>query len=485
MVRPPVRRLRRRLDNLGLRWHARLDSDWSDRSLPWMLAGAAFLVLSGLAVARARMLDAGDDLATYTQAAWLIGRAERAHLTLIDADLLDVQGSFVLYPLGLLAQLPVPLAESLLVLQSAALALGVVPLWRLARRALSLRVGAATCLVVAYLIHPIVQTVNLADFRPEALAVPALMAMTYWGRSGSTARFAAAAGAAVACRADLALLVAGAGLVVAAGGRRRLGLVTAAAAGSWVLAALWVPWLGAGDGASFHPGAFVPYGASPPEVVVDWLADPLATLSDLAARRNFELAVALVLPLAFLPLLALRQLAPALPWLFLVFLADVPEAVRRGPLTAPVVPFLLVAAAYGLHKLGRPTLDRVSVHPRTLAALVATTVVFFIGLAPTSPYASPWSWGGRDALDRARLDAADLVSDDDGVAATPRLAVLVAERRILRPFPSAPVVAPDVAIVLVDEADLGEQGLGLPVGAPPGFFERSRDQGVVTYRRAP
>jgi uncharacterized membrane protein len=482
---PPARRLRRRLDNLVLRWHARLDSDWSDRSLPWILAGAGFVLLSGLAVARVRMLEAGDDLATYTQAAWLIGRGEPAHLTLADADLLDVHGSLVLYPLGLLARLPVPLAESLLVLQSAALALAVVPLWRLARRTLSLRVGAATCLVVAYLLHPLVQAVNLADFRPEALAVPALMAMSYWGRSGSTARFVGAAVATVACRADLALLVVGAGLVVATGGRRRLGLVTAAVAGSWALASLWVPWLGAGDGASFHPGAFAPYGGTPLEVVVDWLADPLATLGELTARPNFELAVALLLSLAFLPLLALRQLAPALPWLFLVFLADVPEAVRRGPLTAPVVPILLVAAAHGLHKLGRPTLDRVSVHPRTLAALVATTIVFFIGQAPTSPYASPWSWGGRDEVDQARLDAVDLVADDDGVAATPRLAVLVAERRVLRPFRSDPTIPPDVDVVLVDQVDLRQAGLALPVAAPPGFFERSRDQGVVTYRRAP
>ena len=124
-----------------------------------------------------------------------------------------------------------------------------------------------------------------------------------------------------------------------------------------------------------------------------------------------------------------------------------------------------------------------SVNSRTLAALLATTAVFFIASAPTSPYATPWSWGGRDALDQARLDAADLVEPAQGVAATPRLAVLVAERRVLRPFVPAGAVAADVDIVLVDEVDLAAVGRTLPEASPPGFVERSRDLGVVTYLR--
>ena len=178
------------------------------------------------------MLDAGGDLASYTQAVWLIGRGDPARLTLLDVDLLDLHGSFILYPLALLARLPVPLAETLVVVQSAALAVTVLPLWLLARRDLALRVGATTCLVVAYLFHPLVQQVNVADFHPEALAIPALVAMTYWARTGSTVRYALAAAFAVACRADLALVVAGAGVLVAVSGRRRLGVATAAVGGA-------------------------------------------------------------------------------------------------------------------------------------------------------------------------------------------------------------------------------------------------------------
>jgi hypothetical protein len=248
----------------------------------------------------------------------------------------------------------------------------------------------------------------------------------------------------------------------------------------WLLGALSVSWLGAGSGAG---AAFAPYGDGRFEVVGDWLADPLMTLGELTARRNFDLLVLLLVPVAFLPLLALRQLAPAVPWLVLVFLAAAPEETRRAALMAPVLPFLFVATAHGLRKLGRPTLDRMSVNSRTLAALLAATAVFFIASAPSSPYASPWSWGGRDALDRARLEAADSVGEDQGVAATPRLAVLVAERRVLRPYVvSAPVPA-DVDILLVDQVDLASVGQALPVPTPDGFRERSRELSVVTYSR--
>ncbi len=48
---------RRRLDNLVLRWQARLDSEWSDRTLPWIVALALFVLLAALSLARARSLD--------------------------------------------------------------------------------------------------------------------------------------------------------------------------------------------------------------------------------------------------------------------------------------------------------------------------------------------------------------------------------------------------------------------------------------------
>jgi hypothetical protein len=246
---------------------------------------------------------------------------------------------------------------------------------------------------------------------------------------------------------------------------------------------LQISWLGAGDGEFLFRRAFAPYGDNAAQVVGHWLAHPFDTLTRLGAHRNFELAIFLFLPLAFLPLIALRYLAPALPWLFLVAMADAPETARRSYLLAGAVPFILIAAAFGLGKLGRPMLERVSVHPRLVAALVAASLVFFIELAPSSPYASPWSWGSRDELDLARAKAVKMVGVDEAVSATPRLQVLLAERTGLYRYQPGSVPPAPVAAILVDPADLAAVGQQGPVLPPNGFRLVADDHGVIVFRR--
>src|SRR5215510_14617040 len=79
-TRPP-RTFKRRLDNATLRWQARLDSEWSDRVLPWLISGALFVVFLSLALARARSLNGGVDLGRYTQAAYLIDHGDDPIIT--------------------------------------------------------------------------------------------------------------------------------------------------------------------------------------------------------------------------------------------------------------------------------------------------------------------------------------------------------------------------------------------------------------------
>lgn len=477
---PPGPALRRRLDNFALRWHARLDSDWSDRSLPWILAGAAFVLFAALALARHRQFGAGADLAVYAQAAWLIEHGHVAHVTIVGFGLLDLEGALLFYPVAQLARFPAPEPQVLLVLQAAALALAVLPLWRLARRVVALRVGAATALVLAYVLYPAVQNNNLADFHPVTLAVPLLAGFCYFGLSGSTVRYALCGLAALLLSAELALLVGGFGVLLAFSGRRRVGLATAMAGAMWLVLSLRVPWLGAGDGAFLAPGAFADYGTNAVSVVGHWLAHPLETASLLLARQNFELAVYLVLPLAFVPLVAFRYVAPTLPWLFLVAMSDTSEAVRRTWLVAGVVPFLLVASAFGLAKLGRPTIERIAVPPRVVAALLAASAVFFVSSSDASPYAHPWDWGARDETDEARLEALDRVASDAPVAATPTLLSALARRVAVYRYVPGQQPPEEVDLVLTDEAD------GVIVGAgatPPGFAVIEVDHGVTTYRR--
>ena len=428
------------------------------------------MLLAALALARHRQFGSGTDLAAYSQAAWLIEHGHRAQLTVLGTGLLDVGGALLFYPVAQLARLPAPEPQFLLVLQSAALALTVLPLWRLARRIVALRVGAATALVVAYVLYPAVQNNNLADFHPVTLAVPLLAAFCYFGLSGSTVRFAPLRSRRGPARrragAAHRWLRRAAGVLGAPSGRA----ATAVLAGLWVVLSLRVAWLGAGDGSFLAPGAFADHGANAAAVVGHWLAHPLETARQLLARPNFELVVYLILPLAFVPLAAFRYVAPTLPWLFLVAMSNTSEAAQRTSLVAGVVPFLLMATAFGLAKLGRPMIERIAVPPRAIAALLAASTVFFVSSSDSSPYAHPWDWGARDETDQARLDVLEHVSTDAPVAATPTL--LSALSRRVAVYRYVPGAAPpdDVDLVLTDAAD----GVTVGAGATPVDFAASR-----------
>src|SRR5262245_33674117 len=117
--------LRRRLDLLTLRLQGRLDSAGADRVLPWAFAFVLFLVLAGIALARAHGVEEGADLGTYTQGAWLITRGDPPFLTITGTHLLAEQAGFSFYPVAGLTSF-LPAIPTLLIVQAALLAVGVV-----------------------------------------------------------------------------------------------------------------------------------------------------------------------------------------------------------------------------------------------------------------------------------------------------------------------------------------------------------------------
>lgn len=419
---------RRRLDNLALRWQARLDSEWSDRVLPWLLFVALFVFFVALSLARARSLDGGVDLGTYTQGAWLVNETGDPIVTVKDGThLLSQQAAFLFYPIAWITRWA-PIIPTLLVVQSLALALGVVPLWRIGRRLTNLRVGAVAALVWAYAFYPAIHNLNLDDFHPEALAVPALLAAALYGLSGRWWFYVPACAVAVLARADLALAIAGLGLLLVLEGKRRPGMASIVLGVGYTILAVVVIQPGYGPDSYAHIDSFAAYGDTPLGVVGGMLTSPLAVLEDLTVEENFAVIVFLLAPVFFLPVLAPRYLLPVLPLEFLYLIADVDEQAAFGQQTVAITAFVFLATAFALAKIGRQGVERVIVDRRVLGALVLVSTVFFIRDAASSPYREPWSWGGRDQTDQARLDAIDLVQDDQTVRASPLLVPLLAER---------------------------------------------------------
>lgn len=499
MSRRPVG-VRRRLDNLSLGVQARLDARWADRALPWMITGALFVVLTATSLAVIRQLDGGPGLGVWSQAAWQVRHGNRPFSSLAGIDPVWRQWSFVAYPL-LWLTLWLPVQPFLAVVQAMALAATVLPLWRMARDVLLLRVGTTAALILTYALSPAVHAANLSIFHPEVIAVPALAWAALSSRQERWLRYWLCLALVLVCRADLGITVAAVGLVGAIAGQRRVGAVTAFVGLAWSASSVVILQPEVGRTPLTAAGAFAAAGTAPLAELENLIISPATALSDLIGRPSLLILTVLFAPLLFLPFAAPRSLMPAVPPLVLGIAGS--EAVQRmveGPrlegLLGPsqvvlaTVP-LLIAAAVALARMGRRSVSRVNVDHRLVGALVLATAALFIQNAPSSPYQKPWEWGRRDEVDDARLDAVEFVAGDVALTVTPQFDQLVAERAAVDELPLGPPERPSrwvprTDVVLLDTTARGVDGRSL--WSPGAFAALSRGLTArgysVTFTRA-
>ncbi len=420
--------LQRRFERRAVRLQARLEAGAGDRWLPALITVALGSVLTWTALAKVRSLDTGVDLAAYAQAVWLIGDGKVAQASLFgtEVQLLELHWSFVLYPLALLGVF-VPTPELLIVAQSVALAVTVLPLWFLARRVAHLRVGASSVLVLAYALHPATHRLATQDFHPDALAVPALVGMALFGATKRWVLYWLCIAFALACRADLGLVVALWGFVVLGSRERSVGVWTLGVGLVWSLGLLLVVQPIISD-TSVISEQFGHDDTGLAEVVLSSLRDPVDTVRDLLGRENVTLVVGLLSPLIFLPLLSLRHLAPAFPLAVIYLIADLPTELEFAGRAAMLLAFMMIATAYALNRLGNMGVDRVFLDVRVLTTMAVASIMSFVAASPISPYAVPWRLDELDATAAATAAAIEQVDPEIAVRASPSALASMAER---------------------------------------------------------
>jgi uncharacterized membrane protein len=352
---------------------ARLDR-WTDRHRHWLLAAAIALyaAIFGFHVwLKYRYYLYSDiDAALFVQAVDGLLHGTRFS-SIRGMDWLGDHSSLILYALA-----PFHAAcrhpATLPLLQTLALALGAVPVFHLARR----EIGPGLlplAFAVAYLLYPAVGYVNLYEFHPEALSTPALLAtFAAWraGRLGTAAVFAALA---LMGKEDVVLPV-GALAVAAAldrGRPRHLAFAATFAALALVSAilsfAVFKPLLGGGE--VDYGRVYAQWGDSPGAVAAAMLRRPVDAIAaffvtpgyDFDTTLKLQMYLHLLLPLAFLSLLAPRTLLLAVPTLATHMLSwRSPQHTIYYQYTAMITPFtvaaaVLAGAAIG-RRLGRPHL---------------------------------------------------------------------------------------------------------------------------------
>ncbi len=451
-----------------------------------------FIIFAGLALARYRSLDTGPELATWIQGLWLVGEDRDPFVTLTGRNLFEGQLSIIMWPLAKISTI-VPTGPSLLTLQAAALAIAVVPLWRISRGVLEHGVESALVLTAAYFLQPQLHNLNLSEFHPEALAVPAFMWAYLYSQDKHWIRYGVMVALALSTRSDLGLVVIGLGGLLAIEGRTLQGRVTAGLGALWAALALLVFDADLAGGELAFADAFATYGDGPVAILWGMLTNPLQVLADFFAEENFTKLLILFAPWLFLPVIRPRFQLPLVLFGAFSFLAAIPPGeFLNAQQDVAALAFLPIAAAFALRAVGRPSVQRVFVSIRLLGGVLVASAAFFLFASGSSFYNEPWDWGVRVTNDLDVIAATESIGPDESVTAIARALPLLAERVDLIQFP----VGLDVyrpadptfrsTVLMIDEADERWTGTGRftfdEVVAAAGFEVDERFGSISVYR---
>jgi uncharacterized membrane protein len=188
---------------------------------------------------------------------------------------------------------------------------------------------------------------------PKTFAIPLFLYAVWFLDTGRLRLFGVCAVLALASNELMGLSLAALGLWYAfARGRRRAGLLTAAAGAGWTLVALLVVIPAFSGGSSAYYGLYENVGGSPWGVLRTAVTDPLTILDALSGRNELLYVFLLAAPLLGTFLLAPWLAAVAVPQLLVNALpeADGPTDPRHHYI-AGILPFLVAAAVLGLARL--------------------------------------------------------------------------------------------------------------------------------------
>ena len=382
------------------------------------------------------------DLGNMVQAVWSTAHGDVLEVTNLRGEQMSRLGAHFDPVLAAFAPLwwlwPDP--TMLLVVQAAAIALGAVPVFLLARKHLgSERAGAGFAL--AYLLYPPTQWLALNEFHAVALATPLLLLGFWYLDEDRLGAFAVVAVLACLTKEHVPLAVAALGVWYAlARGRRRAGTVIAT--GGVAVAALVIgvvlPHF-APRGSSPFEGRYGAVGGSPAEIAETVFTDPRRVFGEMFDDNGVPYLLELLLPLGALPLLAPLAALTALPELA----ANLLSATRTQQsihfhYTASAIPGLVVAAVFGAARLRR---RRGWAQPVATAVVVAGLAAnYVLGAIPLWRYfPGGESLGTREHVVSAHDDVAAravrLIPDDAVVSATNSLGAHLSGRRRLHSFP--------------------------------------------------
>jgi uncharacterized membrane protein len=249
-----------------------------------------------------------------------------------------------------------PRPETLLIVQAVVVGAGAIPAYLLARAALQPATGGSWVALVfplVYILDPSLQSAVLDDFHAVTLAAALIMFALYFGLYSDLRLFAVASVLAAATKEEVGLIVAVIGFIVLITRHQRIGALMAVGGIIWSLVAVTIiiP--------HFNPMGHSPYisryhelGKNLNDILLNVIRHPHHLWSILTQASRLHYLAIVLLPVAYLALLAPLVMVAAVPELLLNMLSTKPEMYSGFyQYSADIVPIIIAAAAIGIVNL--------------------------------------------------------------------------------------------------------------------------------------
>jgi len=414
----------------------------------FLMSGAWAALLIWLEIQKFLAFRLGGDMGIYVQAMWSTAHGRPFYMSLLGGP-----GNFLGHHFAPLMIVLAPFyhlwpdARFLLVTEVAALALTVVPLYIFARK----RLGPKTALLIilAFLLYPPLHFTALTDFHEIHLAIPLLMASAVALVDKRLRLSIVCLVLAMLAKEEVIFIAVGFGVYIALVQRRwRLGVAVATAATLWglLLFLVIIPSLNGGASYTFY-SRYKTLGDTPRQMLQTLIFQPLTVLRLVSTPSKLLFVFQLLVPLAGLPLLGFPPILLTLPTLIYLALSDYGFMTSINfYYTAPLIPFLFVAAVVALQRVR-------GWHVRAYrAALIALVLAMLISARLWSPLPggtayAPDTFKVTEA-DRAAGTLLATIPPDASVASYGEYPAWVANRFRLATIgrPGGPEIWPDKAI---------------------------------------
>jgi uncharacterized membrane protein len=363
------------------------------------------------------------DLGIFDQAVYLISQGLPPISTYMGYHILGDHAAYIWYPLALLYKI-YPSVYWLFAVQAFALSVGALPTWYLARQA-GLTEKLASAMSIVYLLYPLVFNVNLFDFHPEVIALPALLTAVWFARAKRFWWFCLSVIVILGCKAVLSLTVAAMGFWLLLFEKRRwCGAIALILGISWFIIASGtiIPNFSGKEAAAV--GRYSYLGDSVFDIAKGLILKPELIFANIFTISNLVYLLLLVAPIAWgISLEGLTPLIAAIPCIALNLITDYqPQKDLVHQYSLPALPFLLLAVI--------ATLAAGKGWVRSQRGIIIWSLVAFLLLAKYSHF------GGRylKKLDtwQATKEAISLVQTKGSILTTASISTHLSHRQLIK-----------------------------------------------------